>query len=223
MGNEIITRAKEIIELQAERTSLKTMADFVKEYIIAYCDEDPGFVECVNNTEKSFMDCIGYIKKKALDWLKVQQNIELTNYAQGVGGDVPPDICYQWAVEYYYSKPEPKPEPKKVESTGSSSKTKAGKKNAAKGTPKDESANVQMTLMGGMAKQAEPISLFDNMDNVESPDETETDEPDCEIDNTDDEELSDEEDDGELDSIWGSVEELTEEEIAELPFGKEVA
>jgi hypothetical protein len=97
----------------------------------------------VNDPEKNFMDCIAYIKKKALEWLKEQQKIELSSYAQGVGGDVPNDICYQWAVEYYYSKPEPKPEPKKADTASTKSKGKSGKKDTDK------------------TEKAEAISLFD--------------------------------------------------------------
>jgi len=227
MNNDAINKAKEILELQADRTSLKTMADYVKEYLIAYCEEDPGLVERVDDPEKSFMDCIGYIKKKALDWLKEQQNLELSGYVQGIGGDVPPDICYQWAVEYYYSKPEPKPEPKMIESTGSKSKSKACKKGAAaKEAPKDEPKNLQMSLLENMGKQAnkaEPISLFGSMGNEELSGETDNDEPDCVFGGVNDNEFLAEEDEGEPDSVWGCVEILTEEDISDLPFGKEVA
>lgn len=160
MSNEMANRAKEIIELQAERTSLKTMADYVKEYIVGYCDEDPAFVERVNDPLKNFMDCIGYIKKKALEWLKEQQNLELTSYTQGVGGDVPNDICYQWAVEYYYSKPEPKPAPKEKAATGAKTKknSKAAKTDSAEG-----SVNTQMSLLDMMdtEKKGDPVPLFD--------------------------------------------------------------
>lgn len=219
MSNEITQKAKEILELQAERTSLRTMADYVKEYLIAYCDEDPEFTERVNSSEKTFMDCIGFIKKKALEWLKEQQNMELSVFAQGIGGEVPPEICYGWAVEYYYSKPEPKPEPKKVETV---TKTKVDKKEpTGKKSQKGDSKNLQISLLDSIhpenSDKTEPTHLFGNTDGEETAD----DDPDLRFGEPEVEYLSDEE---EADLPFyrkDEIEYLTDEEEADLPQYKE--
>jgi len=103
-----ITKAKELLQLQAETLTLRTMADYVKDYISAYCEKDTDFSAKVNDPAKNFMDCIKYIKDHALKWLQEQQKMELGDYCNGVGGDVPNDVCYNWALDYYNSKPEPK-------------------------------------------------------------------------------------------------------------------
>jgi len=86
--NQII-KAKEKLRLQSERLTLKTMADYVKDYVLECCEKDIVLSEKVNDPEKNFMDCIKYIKDQALKWLQEQQKIELSQFCNGVGGDVP--------------------------------------------------------------------------------------------------------------------------------------
>ena len=133
-----IEKAKELLQLQSERLTLRTMADYVKDYVLSCCEKDSQFAEKVNDPEKSFLNCIKYIKEHALEWLKEQQKLELSDYCNGIGGDVPNDICYRWSLDYYNSKPEPKPKP-----SVSAAKTKSNKldKAPAKLPERDDKTN----------------------------------------------------------------------------------
>jgi len=110
----VIDQAKQALQRQSERLTVKTMADYVLEHILSCCENDAVFAEKVSQPDKSFMDCIKYIKDWALEWLKEQQKLESSECANPttVCGDVPNEICYKWAVDYYNSVPAPKPAPK---------------------------------------------------------------------------------------------------------------
>jgi len=107
----VIDQAKQVLQRQSERLTVKTMADYVLEHILSCCENDAVLAEKVSQPDKSFMDCIKYIKDRALDWLKEQQKIESSECVNPtiVCGDVPNEICYKWAVDYYNSVPAPKP------------------------------------------------------------------------------------------------------------------
>ena len=163
-----IDQAKQVLQRQSERLTVKTMADYVLEHIVLCCENDAVFAEKINKPEKSFMDCIKYIKDKALEWLKEQQKMELNEYVKGVGGDVPNEICYQWAVDYYNSVPEPKP----VVPESKGKNTKPAKTAAIKldrqSTEKADRQSMEMedkitggADMGASKEPAEQISLME--------------------------------------------------------------
>jgi len=131
--DENVSKAKEVLTLQADRFQMKTMADFVREYLIAYSEEHPEFSEKILDPAKSFAGCIKDIKSHALKWLREQPNNEMVEGERdGVSGDVPNDICYGWAIDYYTAVTVPKPEPV-VRNIESAKKKDAGKKSAKSG------------------------------------------------------------------------------------------
>lgn len=105
-----VSKAKETLSSQADRFLMRTMADSIKDYLSEYCDGHPEFAEKVSDPAKNFTGCIKRINREALKWLQEQPNTDMEGLA-GVCGDVPNDICYGWAVDYYNSVPEPKPKP----------------------------------------------------------------------------------------------------------------
>ena len=51
---------------------------------------------------KSMINCFKYINRKAMEFVKQEMEdngIKPTN--EGYGCDVPDDLCYQWAVDYF--------------------------------------------------------------------------------------------------------------------------
>jgi len=108
MENHTVSKAKDILSSQADRFLMRTMADFVKDYLSQYCDEHQEFAEKVSAPGKNFAGCIKKIHKEALKWLQDQPNTDMEGQA-GVCGDVPNELCYGWAVDYYNSEPELKP------------------------------------------------------------------------------------------------------------------
>lgn len=122
-----------------ERLTRRNMKICVTESIQTLCYEDLEFARLVLHPRKSMMNCFRFINRKALEYLK--QELELTGEkAAGgsIGGDVPDELCYQWAEEYFrdMNAPEDKTEedkdfvPKPYSGTAAKGKKKAEKKPA---------------------------------------------------------------------------------------------
>ena len=86
-----------------ERLTRRNMKICVTESIQTLCYEDLAFARLVMHPRKSMINCFKYINRKALEYLKqeMQDNGEKTTGVSAIGGDVPDDLCYQWAVDYF--------------------------------------------------------------------------------------------------------------------------
>lgn len=74
----------------------------VTEHLQMLCYENPDLACKVFHPRKSMMNCFKYINRKALEYLKQFQEESGEKPIDGIiGGDVPDDLCYQWAVEYF--------------------------------------------------------------------------------------------------------------------------
>jgi hypothetical protein len=151
--------------LDAERLTRRNMKLLVTEHIQTLCLDNPEFARKALHPRKSMMNCFKYINKKAQEYLKqeMEDNGEKpSGYA--IGGDVPDDLCYLWAEEYF-NDPDAEVDKEKDEKFvpktyyGGSSSAKSRKKEPAKKkeTPKaatpapDKPAppeQIQMTLGG---------------------------------------------------------------------------
>ena len=123
-----------------ERLTRRNMKIFVTESIQTLCYEDLGFARLVMHPRKSMINCFKYINRKALEYLKqeMKDNGEKTTGVSAIGGDVPDELCYQWAEEYFrdLNAPEDKTDadkeftPKPYTPSAAKSKTKEPKKKA---------------------------------------------------------------------------------------------
>ena len=86
-----------------ERLTRRNMKICVTENIQTLCYEDLGFARLVMHPRKSMINCFKYINRKALEYLKqeMETNGEKSTGASAIGGDVPDELCYQWAEEYF--------------------------------------------------------------------------------------------------------------------------
>lgn len=86
-----------------ERMTRRNMKICVTENIQTLCYEDIGFARLVMHPRKSMSNCFRYINRKALEYLKQEMadNAEKTTGVSTIGGDVPDELCYQWAEEYF--------------------------------------------------------------------------------------------------------------------------
>ena len=147
-----------------ERLTRRNMKICVTESIQTLCYEDLGFARLVMHPRKSMINCFKYINRKALEYLKqeMQDNGEKTTGVNAIGGDVPDELCYQWAEEYFrdLNAPEDKTDadkdfvPKPYSSTVAKSKKKESKKKAEtpkqeKSVPKPPEAQLQTELDDG--------------------------------------------------------------------------
>lgn len=123
-----------------ERLTRRNMKICVTESIQTLCYEDLGFARLVMHPRKSMINCFKYINRKALEYLKqeMKDNGEKTTGVSAIGGDVPDELCYQWAEEYFrdLNAPEDKTDadkeftPKPYSGTPSKAKKKEPKKKA---------------------------------------------------------------------------------------------
>ena len=86
-----------------ERLTRRNMKICVTENIQTLCYEDLGFARLAMHPRKSMINCFKYINRKALEYLKqeMQDNGEKTTGVSAISGDVPDELCYQWAEEYF--------------------------------------------------------------------------------------------------------------------------
>jgi len=86
----------------AERLTRRNMKICVAEHIQTKCLEDMDFARQVMHPRKNMINCYRYINRMALDFIKkeMEENDEKPSHG-GFGSDVPDDLCYQWAEDYF--------------------------------------------------------------------------------------------------------------------------
>jgi len=127
------------------------------------CLDDPAFARRVMHPRKSMVHCIWYINRKAREFVEQEMKDNDIKSENGIyGSDVPDDLCYQWAVDYF-NDPDAKEDEEKEEKfvskpyggKSAASKDKAkkpdAKKKAEKKTPAKPKSAVeeeQISLLG---------------------------------------------------------------------------
>lgn len=79
------------------------MKDCVAKHIQEKCVSDMSFAKQALHPRKNMVNCFRYINRLALAFIKQ----EMTDNGEeiprdAIGSDVPDDICYKWAEEYFY-------------------------------------------------------------------------------------------------------------------------
>ena len=135
--DEVMIASMKRVSADTERLTRRNMKDCVSEYIQTKCLEDPAFARRVGHPRKSMIHCIWYINRKAREYVEREMKDNDVKPENGVyGSDVPDDLCYQWAVDYF-NDPDAKEDQEEEEkfvpkpytaSKGKSSKQAKGKK-----------------------------------------------------------------------------------------------
>ena len=155
-----------------EQLTRRNMKDMVSEYVQTMCVSDPAFARNVMNPVKSMVNCVKYINNKAVEYIKQDMENNGMKPENGMyGGDIPDDVVYQWAVDYFNDpsakedeRPEeefkPKPYIGKYTPSGKSKKDKekekakkeaekkAAAKKAAEEKAKKKAYDGQISLLG---------------------------------------------------------------------------
>ncbi len=102
--DEVMVASMKQVSADTEKLTRRNMKDCVSEHIQTLCLEDPAFARRVMHPRKSMVRCFQYINQKA--WEYVQDELKASGIQpgpgeQGYGCDVPDDLCYQWAVDYF--------------------------------------------------------------------------------------------------------------------------
>ena len=154
--SDVMSASTERVRKDVERLTRRNMKECVSEHLQNLCRKDPVFAQQILLPQKSMVHCFQYINRKAKDYIRQEMKDNDIKPENGVyGGDVPDDLCYQWA-EDYFNDPDAEEDKEKEEefiprpyvgSSASKSK-KTSKKTAAKKEPKKQEPKSfeQMTL-----------------------------------------------------------------------------
>lgn len=87
----------------AERLTRRNMKQCVTEFVQALCLEDLNFARQALHPRKTMVRCFRYINRKARAFVEQEMKDNDEKPVNGVyGSDVPDDLCYQWAKEYFW-------------------------------------------------------------------------------------------------------------------------
>jgi len=85
-----------------ELITRRNMKTSVTQYVQALCKCDPALARLTMHPRKSMLHCFRYINRKAKEYLEQEmKELDEKRDGNGMGGDVPDDLCYQWAMDYF--------------------------------------------------------------------------------------------------------------------------
>ncbi len=102
--DELLAASNKRIEADTEKLTRRNMKECVSEHIRMLCFEDIDFARLTMHPRKSMIHCFQYINRKAYEYIQDElkaNGIKLGTGANGYGSDIPDDLCYQWAEEYF--------------------------------------------------------------------------------------------------------------------------
>lgn len=160
--DEVTMAAMNRVGADAEKLTRRNMKECVTEHIQTLCLADPAFARLAQHPRKSMIHCFWYINRKAKEFVEQEMkdnDIKPAGVYGVYGSDVPDDLCYQWAEDYFRDpdakedqqeeeKFVPKPYYGKTTSKSSGKKEKktAPKKTEKKPEPPKAPASGQITL-----------------------------------------------------------------------------
>lgn len=160
--NEVMMASMKRVGDDAERLTRRNMKQCVTEHIQTKCLDNAEFARQVMHPRKNMIRCFRYITRKAREFAEQEmKDNDEKPIAGAYGCDVPDDMCYLWAEEYFMDmdaeedkekeeKFVPKPYtgkavPKSKKKT--EKKKPAPKKDPPKEQPAEDTTN-QLTLFG---------------------------------------------------------------------------
>ena len=152
MTNEdVMMESMKRVSADTEKLTRRNMKDCVSEHIQTRCLDDPAFARLVMHPRKTMVHCFWYINRKAREFIEqeMKNNDIRPEGVNGVyGGDVPDDLCYQWAEDYFrdHNAEEDKEKEEKFipkSYTGKAAPKNKSKKSAAPKPKEKKQENVQ--------------------------------------------------------------------------------
>ncbi|MCD7968539.1 MAG: PcfK-like family protein [Clostridiaceae bacterium] len=102
--DEVMEASAKRVSGDTERLTRRNMKECVSEYIQTLCFSDPVFARLTMQPRKTMIHCFYFINRKAMEFLQqeMKDNGTKPEGPNGAyGGDVPDELCYQWAEEYF--------------------------------------------------------------------------------------------------------------------------
>jgi len=132
--DEVMEASTQRVGADTERLTRRNMKECISEHIQTLCLSDAAFARKVYHPKKSMIHCIWYINRKAREFAEQEMKDNGFKPENGIyGSDVPDDLCYQWA-EDYFNDPNAKEDEEKEEKFVP--KPYAGGKSSSKSKPK---------------------------------------------------------------------------------------
>ena len=100
--DDLVNAAVKRVGNDTERLTRRNMKDCVTEYVQTMCFDDPVLARNTMHPRKNMINCFKYITRLALEFIRqdLKDNGEPV-LGFGMGSDVPDDLCYKWAVDYF--------------------------------------------------------------------------------------------------------------------------
>lgn len=89
------------IKTDTERITRRNMKDAVAEYLAQSCSTNPDLALAVMAENKNMVKCFSYINHKAREYAEQERRDNNITENGVYGCDVPDDLVYQWAVDYF--------------------------------------------------------------------------------------------------------------------------
>ena len=170
--DEAISAAMKRVGADTEKLTRRNMKDCVTECIQTKCLEDSEFARMVMHPRKNMVNCFHYINRKAREFIEQEMEDNDIRPENGVyGSDVPDDLCYQWAEDYFRD-PDAKEDEVKEEKfvpkpyVGKTGSKTAAKKKTDKKEKKEKKApekKPEAEKSAGNAEITGQLSLLDMM------------------------------------------------------------
>ncbi len=101
---ELTAESMKRVGTDTEKLTRRNMKECVAEYIQTLCLEDPAFAVQVMLPQKNMIRCFQYINRKAYEYIQDEMKADGIQPGRGTpcySSDIPDDICYHWAEEYF--------------------------------------------------------------------------------------------------------------------------
>lgn len=117
-GRDDTAASVQRIREEIEHITRRNMKDCVAAHLAQQCANDPALARNVISPQKSLAKCFQYIYRKAREYAEQEREVQGVTDAGAYASDIPDDIVYQWAVDYFNSPDaDPKVERKQVHRT----------------------------------------------------------------------------------------------------------
>ena len=102
---ELLKAAAKRVSADTEKLTRRNMKESVSEFIQTKCIDDLDFARLTMHPRKSMIHCFQYISRKSWDYVQDElkaNGVQPGPGQQGYGCDIPDDLCYQWAEDYFH-------------------------------------------------------------------------------------------------------------------------
>ena len=168
---ELMSESMKRVGTDTEKLTRRNMKECVSEYIQTACLEDAAFARQVMLPQKNMVRCFQYINRKAYEY--VQDEMKAAGIQPGrntpcYSSDIPDDLCYHWAEEYFRTadvkedkedEEEFVPKPYAGRTTTASKGKKTGTKKSPAKKPEQKKAEKKASTGDGQISFMEQLSL----------------------------------------------------------------